>query len=595
MKLKVFAFLMALSGMLVAESDEAIKPPKPECRHEWFPKKEWVEKPSPYSSPYAKRGGKLAIWGSAVPKSLNALLDNNSFSSQVFYMMYETLLGRDPITADYAPNVASEWCVSPCCGNAFIFKIDPAAKWSDGTPITAHDVLWSFNAIMDPKHLTGPYKIGLATFLETPPVVLDERTIKFTAAESHWRNLGAIGGFPILPKHCFEGKDFNKINFDFPVVSGPYQLAGMKENISLTMKRRDDWWQSNRPANKNLFNFDFIEYRFHTDRENAWEVFRKGGFDLYPIYSARIWVQEIKGERFDKNWIVAKAINNNKPIGFQGFAMNMRREPYNDVKVRKALAHLLDRPTMNSTMMYGQYFLHKSYYEDLYDENTPCPNSGYDYNPEKAIQLLNEAGWKINPNTGWLEKNGKQFVITFLSNDSGTTDKFIALYRSDLEKVGIQLKIERKDWSAWSRDMDSYNFEMSWCAWGAGLFKDPEGMWSSKHATINGGVNITGFANARVDELIEEQKTCFDLARRNEICREIDGVVANECPYILLWNTASTRLLWWNKFGVPEKILSKYGSEDDAIAYWWYDEDRAEALEQAQLNGAVLPLPFVEN
>lgn len=554
-----------------------------------FPESGTVAGRSKFASERAVPGGRIVVSAGSVPKSLNVLLDNNVFSSRVFGLMYESLLGMNDDTGEYAPGLARNWTVSDD-GRVFTFTIDPAARWSDGRRITAEDVKWSFEAIMKPEHMTGSHKVALASFTQTPPEVLAPDRIRFTSSEVHWRNLGAAGGFPVMPAHVFRDRDFNKLNFDFPVVSGPYQLGRNRENISLDMQRRRDWWANDRPSNWHLYNFDTIKFVFFSDNENAWEAFRKGLFDYYPVYTARIWVQETHGERFDRNWIVRRAIQNKNPVGFQGFAMNLRRPPYDDVRVRSALAYLLDRKTLNETMMYGQYFLHRSYFEDLYDEANPCGNVFFDYNPDRARQLLAEAGWVPDPATGMLVKNGRPLVVRFLTN-SGGTDKFLARYKSDLGKVGIGLETERKDWAAWARDMDAYNFEMTWAAWSAGLHKDPEGMWSSAQASASGGNNITGFGDPRVDELIERQKTEFSLSVRNGICREIDGIIAAAVPYILLWNTDATKLLWWNKFGVPETVLSKYGSYDDALVYWWYDADADEALRDAQVRGLTLPAP----
>ena len=552
-----------------------------------FPVEGWEDNPNPFASERAIPGGRIVVSAGAVPKSLNVLLDNNTFSSQVFGLMYESLLGMDGETAEYAPGLANKWTVSDD-GRVFIFSIDPEARWSDGRPVTAEDVKWTFDAIMNPKHMTGPHKVALATFVETPPEVLSEREIRFTASEVHWRNLGAAGGFPVMPKHAFDGADFNKINFEFPVVSGPYKVGEMRENLHLDMARRRDWWAGSKASNKNIYNFDTIRFVFFSDSDNAWESFRKGRFDLLPVYTARIWAQETTGERFDKNWIVKREIRNRNPVGFQGFAMNTRRAPYNDVRVRKALAHLLDRETMNETMMHGSYFLHRSYFEDIYDAAHPCTNIFYEYNPGKAAELLRKAGWLADPESGALTKDGRPLVLNFVSN-SGTSDKFLARYKADLAEQGIGLEIERKDWAAWARDMDEYNFDITWAAWSAGLRKDPEGMWSSKYANSDGGNNITGFSDPRVDALIEKQRTEFSLVERNEICREIDAILTDAVPYILLWNMDATRLLWWNKFGVPENVLSKYGSHEDAMVYWWYDPDSADALSDAMEKGLTLP------
>ncbi len=541
--------------------------------------------PDPLADPRAVHGGRIRVFSGGTPKSLNYLLDNNSFSAQVFGLLYESLLSGTSLSPGHAPGLARAWTVS-ADGRTFTFELDPAAHWSDGRPVTAEDVCWTFQKIVAPESLAGAFKMELEVFEE--PVALDERTVRVTAKETHWRNLGAFGGLPILPKHAYETNDFNKIHFAFPVVSGPYRLGTLRENVSLELVRRPDWWAADRPQNRHTLNFDVIDFRFYAERENAFEAFRKGEIDIFPIYTARIWAQEIRGERFDKNWIVRQAIHNHSPVGFQGFAMNLRRPPYDDVRVRRALAHLLDRPALNRTLMFNQYFLHRSYYEDLYDADHPCSNPEYGYDPDEAARLLDEAGWRLDPATGVRSKDGVPLVVRFLTHDS-TTDRFLAVYREALRKAGIRLEVERKDVAAWFRDMDAYHFDMTWAAWGAGLYKDPESLWSSKEAARPSGNNITGFGDPRVDALIDAQRAEFDVATRHEICRQIDRILAESCPYVLLWNADSTRLLYWNRFGVPPTVLSKYGREDGAIAYWWFDPDSDADLADAMATGRSLP------
>ncbi len=552
-----------------------------------YPPADWRDEPDPLASPAAVVGGRLRTFAGGAPKSLNVFLDNNSFTGQVFGLLFESLLDSDPLTADHVPGLARRWTVS-ADGTRFTFEIDPLARWSDGRPVTAGDVCWTFEVVTAPGSLAGVYKMLLEPF--DPPEALDERTVRFTARDPHWRNLGTAGGLPVLPRHAHGGADFdiNDLQFEFPVVSGPYRLGQHRENLLLTLERRADWWGWARASNRHKLNFETIEYRFFAERENAFEAFRKDQLDVFPVYTARLWVQETQGERFVRNWIVRQAVRNQRPVGFQGFAMNLRRAPYDDVRVRRALAHLLDRDRLNRSLMFRSYFLHRSYFEDLYDAEHPCENPEYGYDPARAAELLAEAGWRPNPATGWLERDGRPLVVRFLSRDM-TADRFLAVYREDLRAVGIQLEVERKDIAAWFRDMDEFNFDMTWAAWGSGLFKDPESLWHSREADRPSGNNITGFRDERVDALIERQKTEFDVGTRHAICREIDRLLTEACPYVLLWNSDTTRLLYWNRFGMPETVLSKYGGEGALLAYWWHDPDSDEDLRDAMRQRRSLP------
>ncbi|MCO5043895.1 MAG: extracellular solute-binding protein [Kiritimatiellae bacterium] len=571
MKNRLFLLCMLAASVVVAEDR--------------FPRDGWQEKPSPFASEDAEAGGELVVNGGPYPRSLNYLLDSSVSSADVFGSLFDTLLGMNPLTFEFEPGIAERWSVSDD-KRVITVWLDPKATWSDGRPIVADDVLWTWQTILDPKNLTGPHKVDLERF--EVPEVLGERQIRFVAKEAHWKNLLTVAGLNILPKHAMASLDFNKINFEFPVVSGPYRLAELKEGRFSRLERRSDWWQRGYPRNEGLNNFDSIRFMYFQERDNAFDAFKKGTVDFFAVYTAHQWATQTSGDRFDRNWVVKQKVQNYNPVGFQGFAMNMRRAPFDDVRVRKALALLLNREKMNHTLMYDQYFLHRSYFEDLYSPEHPCPNPTVPFDKEAARALLADAGWKANPATGLLEKDGKPLRFTFLTRDA-TTDRFLVIYKEDLKDVGIEIDLVQKDWSAWMKDMDEFNFDMTWAAWGGSIWRDPEYQWSSRQADQVAGQNITGFKNERVDELITQQRTEFNLERRNEILREIDGILVKEFPYILLWNINYTRLLYWNKFGMPATVLGKYGDERAAYGLWWYDADSADDLSGAMSEGRSLP------
>ena len=571
--MKTFLVAGVLAGALAAQAEEV------------FPREGWQEAPNPLASEFAEKGGMLVTYAGPYPKSFNYYLDQNVMSAELFGQLYETLLSQHPVTLDMEPLLADR-CTLGDDRKTFTVHLDPRARWSDGRPVTAEDVRWTFETVLDPKNLTGPHKLGLERF--APPEVLDEATLRFTAKEEHWENLLTLAGLQILPKHAFADKDFNLQNFEFPVVSGPYRLGAIQEGIQVSLERRTNWWAGNLPRFRKVANFDVLRYRFFEEADNAFEAFRKGEIDLFPVYRAHTWANQTGGEKFDRNWIVKQEIANQKPVGFQGIALNLRRPPLDDPRVRRALAHLYHREKMNATLMYNAYFLHRSYYEDLYDAARPCANELIPFDKDRARALLAEAGWTAAPETGLLAKDGRPLRLRYLSRGD-SDDKFTAIFQEDLKDVGIELVVDKKDWAAWAKDMDEYNFDLTWAAWSAGLFKNPESMWAAKEADRPSGQNITGYRNPEVDALIATQRTEFDVQKRHEIVRRIDALVTRDGPYILLWNKNSTRLLWWNKFGLPAAPLGKYGDERAAHAYWWADPDAAADLAHAVESGRTLP------
>ena len=554
----------------------------------WFPAADWTEKSDPFASPYARRGGTIRIFGGQPPKSFNAYVDNNSYSAMVFDLMYGKLLGMDPRTTELVPALARKWAVSDD-GRSFTFVLDGRATWSDGTPVTAADVKATFDAVMDPKSDTGPWKSTLAFF--DSPEVIDVRTVRFRKkgdSPRDWRDILNCSAFWILPQKLLAGREFNKISFENVIVGGAYGITRAEPQVETELTRHGRWWCQDLPQYRGLYNFDRILVRYYADNENAFEALKKRKIDFYPVYTARLYEQGTKGPAFQRNWLLKRRVRNRAPIGFQGFAMNMRRPPFDDVRVRRAMAALLDRETMNRTMMNSAYFLLKSYYTDLYDKDHPCGNEMHVYDPAKAARLLKEAGWKRDPADGLLKKGGKAFAFSFLSRSS-SEDKFLVLFDHELRKQGIAMSIVRKDFASWMRDMDAFAYDMTWAAWGAGLVKYPEIAWSGAEADRKGSNNVTGFRSAEVDRLIAEEKGFSHAADRLDAYRRIDALIAAEVPYVLLWQTDSTRLVYWNKFGMPQTVLSPVEREESALSYWWYDADRAEELERAVSQGGFLP------
>ena len=552
-----------------------------------YPEEGWTESPSPLASEFAEPGGKISMYASQFPKSFNYQIDNNVFSREIFRLMFEPLLDTDPITLEDMPGIASEWEISED-KKSFTFHLDPRAMWSDGKPITPEDVIWSFEAVKNPDHLTGPFQSIMNRLVKIEKT--GDRSVTIHAEKVHWKNLQACTAFRILPSHWWKDQDFNKVNYEFPVVSGPYALGEVSEPHFARMEKRENYWRADSAVTEGILNFDTIEYRFYSQRDVAFESFKKDQFDIFAVYTSSRWIKETEGDRFEKNWIAKQSVHNYNPIGFQGFAMNQRREPFSDKRVRRALAHLLDRERMNQTIMFNQYVLTQSFWPDLWDASHPCPNELIAFDVAEARALLKEAGWAVNPASGKLEKDGKPFVINFLSRDPSSS-KFLLIYEEALNDVGIELKIDQKDWAAWTRDMDEFNFDMTWAAWGASPIKDPETMWHSENADVKSSSNITGFKNERVDELIEKTTDMFSVEERHEVIREIDEIIYEETPYVLLWNIDYVRLLYWNRFGMPDHILGKFSDEWAAVDYWWADEFQGDDLKAAVEAGETLPAP----
>jgi microcin C transport system substrate-binding protein len=519
----------------------------------------------PIADTNAKSGGTLNEWGNGFPKSINAWLDNNSLSTEIMGLLFENLVTLHSTKNEPVGILAESWNVS-ADGRKFTFKINPKARWSDGRPVTAEDLQFYYDVMMDPKNMTSVFRVDLKRFKR--PQVLDDRTIVIEAQETHWSNFWAAAGFTAFPKHVWKDVDFNKQNFEFPVVSGPYRLKTVEKNRYCLLERRDDWWGRSKKYNLGKYNFGFVKYKFMEDQNKVLEAFKKGDFDVYPIYTSSIWVMKTDFDAVKKGWVVKQNNYNGEPIGYQGFAINLRRDKFKDVRVRRALCFCLDRVLMNDKLMYNQYFLLNSYFPDLYPKNTNPGVPMVGFNPDSARALLQAAGWTVGPD-GILAKDGKPFELSFLTEMEDL--RHLNIYSEDLRKVGIKASIEQLSQSSIRKRIDNHDFDLYWTAWGASRLRNPEAEWHSSTADQFASNNFAGVKDPLIDSLIEKQKTEMNIDKRNDILRGIDKRLCEIVPYVLLWEVDHHRMLFWNKFGTPKYLLDKFNQEDGIVPYWWFE------------------------
>jgi microcin C transport system substrate-binding protein len=272
-----------------------------------------------------------------------------------------------------------------------------------------------------------------------------------------------------------------------------------------------------------------------------------------------------------------------------GIAFNIRKPPFNDIRVRKAIAHLYNREKMMDKLFFNEYEYTDSFYPNSPYENPNNPKIRFD--PDKAVELLEKAGWlQRNRNSdGWLTKDGKIFELN-LNYVQKSSERIMTIFQEDLKDVGIKLNLKQVTWATDIKEVGERNFKMSSRAYSGLLFPNPESSMHSKFADMKNNNNIWGLKNERIDEICEKYPLMFDPEKRIKAIREIDGIVSQLHLYAFGWYSAHTRLLFWNKFGMPPYILSKTGDHRSLVNLWWFDKDKAEKLRQAIKNNTELPV-----
>ncbi len=329
------------------------------------------------------------------------------------------------------------------------------------------------------------------------------------------------------------------------------------------------------------------------DHRLAFEKACKGELDFYPVYTAKWWVEDITSlEANQKGHLIRQKIYTRNPEGFQGMAFNMRNPPLDDVRVRKALAHLYDRRTMIREFAYDEYAPLKSYFPNSDGENRD--NEMVEYDLATAQQLLAAAGWQDRDGDGYLVKEGQRLTLTLLYR-AQAFEKYLTTFQQACKKAGVEISLKLVTPETHWKTMMDRKFQIAGMAWGAIIFPNPRANWGSRMADEVGSNNITGFKSEKADQIIRQYDEEFDLQQRNQLLQQLDAEIFAQHPYAQDWYIPSQRILYWNKFGMPEGGLTKYADWRGVFSTWWVDPAKEQKLKAARQTGDPLtPIPPLE-
>jgi microcin C transport system substrate-binding protein len=536
--------------------------------------------------PRAVKGGVLRQATTDFPSTLRYIGPNLSTWNQgLAQLVYEPLITIHPTTLEYMPVLASHWQVG-ADKMTMRFRIDPNARFSDGTPVTAEDVVATWKLLVDPT-VQDPYRNSVYNRFEQP-VAESKYIVRIKAKEASWTSLMYIASveFSIYPAHVLKNVTgaamIKEWNDKMLPGTGPYIVKpeDLEKGKAIHIRRRTDYWAEKYRRNIGLNNFDEIRDVVVRDRNLEFEMVKRGDLDIYVVSRAQMWVEELNFDQIQRGVMQKRKVWNHSPQSMGGAAFNTRRPPYDDVRVRKALRLLFNREQMIEKLMFNEYVPQHSAYPGSINENPN--NEKISYNPQAAVALLAEAGWKDRNAQGQLVKNGRPMNLELLYYTQAS-ERFYTIFQEDLRKVGINLNLRYVTPETAFKLIDERQFDMFSIAWGGGgPFPVPEQFWSSEQADKIASSNITGFKNARVDEIIKAYDLEFDVQKRAALLKELDGIVMSQHQYILEWFAPYTRVVYWNKFGQPRGVISRLGDARDAMSMWWIDP----ALE-GELRGAM--------
>jgi len=562
-----------------------------------------------YVNPDAPKGGEISQWAFGGFDSLNPYTIKGRAGALSTVMLESLMEG----TADEVDAVYCLLCSTieyPESRDWVIFNIRPEARFSDGTPLTAEDVLFTYETFLE-KGLTS-FRAVLAQQVETVEV-LDPQRIRFTfRAEYPKRDLiQSVGGLPIFSKADFEstGRDLEETSNEPFLGSGPYLLDDMDIGKSIAWKRDPDYWGADLPIKRGRHNFDRIRVEYFGDYEAAFEGFKAGAYTFRNEASSLIWATRYDFPALEKGWVVKATPEDGTLATGQSFVMNLRREKFQDPRVREAIALMFNFEWSNETLFYGLYERIHSFWENsdlaatglptaeelavlepladqlpegvLTGEAVMAPDSGARQldrgNLRRAAALLDEAGWIVGDDGIRRNANGETLIVDFL-NDSQTFDRVINPYAENLRRLGIDARHDRVDNAqAVNRerrhdfDIMTHQFPMSYVP-GSGL----------QQYFGSGGVedvfNAMGLADPAVDTLIagiEAATTSEELTVR---VKALDRVLRAHRFWVPQWFKDQHTIAYYDMYEHPETLPPYALGQMD---FWWYNAEKGEALKAA--------------
>ena len=544
--------------------------------------------------PRAIKGGTISHDATDFPGTLRVFgPDTTTFNTFVHDLVYQPLLGLHPTTQEFIPALATHWQVSDDL-SLYRFRLNPNARFSDGIPVTAEDVVATWDLIMDPNTQEPNYRSVFERYER--PVAESKYIVSVRSKDPSWRNLSDLAGLWIMPAQFIrtfeEGTYLREYNFMLMPGSGPYTITeqDIDRGNRITIRRRNDYWAEGHRSSVGLYNFEEITEIVVRDRNLAFEMAKRGDLDFYLVTRAQMWVQELEFEQIQMGWMQKRKIFTQEPQGIAMLAFNTRVAPFDDIRVRQAMTLLYNREQLIEKLFFDQYLPQNSIYAGSVYENVNNPKN--EYNPQRAIELLREAGYTERDDQGVLLRNGQPLSIELIYG-SQQSEPFLTIFQEDLRRVGISLNLRFLTYATLIKLLDERQFQFVSVAYSASKpFPTPRTMYHSSQAELQASNNLSGFKSERADEIIEAYDIEGDLDTRIELIRELDGIVANSYVYIMEWYAPYHRFAYWNKYGQPESYLSRVGmglsGYFDPFIMWWHDPAKEAALNQARRDNVAL-------
>ncbi|MBJ66624.1 MAG: hypothetical protein CME28_01275 [Gemmatimonadetes bacterium] len=549
-----------------------------------------------YVNPEAPKGGAIRLAAIGTYDNLNPFILKgvSAAGSLLIYNRLCTKSQDEPFT-EYGQLAAR--MQMPEDRSWVLFELREEARWHDGEPVTAQDVVFSFNALVE---WGIPFYRSFYSDV-TAIEALDARRVKFSFRADTNREMPLIiGQLRVLPAHYWEKRDFTATTLEPPLGSGPYRITALEPGRSITYERVEDYWGQDLPVHKGRHNFDQIRYEYYRDATVAVEAFKSGEYDVRWLNNSKEWATGYRDfDPIREGRLVKESIPHELIRGMEGFCLNTRRPQFADRAVRSALAYAFDFEWTNQHLYYDLFTRSRSYWGNSELGSSGLPSglelnilNGYRgrvpeevfteaYNPPKtdgsgnnrsllrtAKKLLQEAGWRIQDGTLTHVKTGEPMRIEFLLASS-SYERVLGPVIQNLDRLGIAAAVRTVDAAQYQNRVQSFDYDVIVASWRQTLSPGNEqrNFWSSTAAQTPGSRNYAGIADPVVDELIERQIAAPDRPTQVALTRALDRVLLWGYYVIPGSHSRSHRLAYWNTFSRPPKPPRNGTGFPDT--WWW--------------------------
>ena len=600
--LTVWSLLLALP-LWAAEAGEAGEGNELALPNALPAKLEWQSNDADpiFASPEAKRGGRFRSFITTFPLTLR-LVGPDSNGSFASYMRANnlSLVGIHPNTLNPIPELATHWAFGED-GHSIYYRLDPDARWSDGTPVTADDYTFALE-FMRSKFILAPWYNNYYSEIIKDVVKYDRHTIGILGAVAKPREemLFEYSISPV-PQHYHQLDEHWVRDYNWKIApnTGPYRISDIRKGKYIEFKRKDDWWANDKRYFKHRFNPDYLKIKLIRDINIAYQYFRKGELDSFTLLMPRLWHKKAQGDIYDDGYVGKIKFYNDVPQPIAGLFLNEDAPPLGDRRIRYAIAHAINIDKVINTVLRGDYERLQTAHEGYGDySNTQIRARQFDIG--KANTYLDEAGWDQRGEDGIRVKDGQRLSIRVTYYSSGHNDRLVILAQ-EARKAGIELKLQLLDASAAFKQILENKHQAAWMAWsGGGLSPRYWEFYHSVNAHKPQTNNITNTDNPEMDRKIEAYRQASDKSTRVKLAKELEQLVYEQGSHIPTFKVPYTREAFWRWLKLPEfygtrtsdQLFSPLGSSG---GLFWIDEDAKHEVETAKSEGEALPPLYIED